>query len=272
MSHALQPQQKGAHQQHKGHEAGHRVTRQANEMCRTGTVAHRTVGKRFARLHGNLPQGQVAQLLHSGLDVVFFPHGNATTGQNQVMGLRGCSQRSHGGLALIGNDAHVRHLATQACEQSTQEKPVRVIDGTWRHGLGRHSAGHDQLIPRGKQGHTGAPSHSQLSVPQAGGQAQLGRPQSLTSRQHLCTTGHVFASAADPGTGFWHGFEAGSQLATAVGHDNVFLHHDGICPIGYRCSRENTCHCASLQRRARVSSGNALHHRQCNGGICPHQA
>jgi hypothetical protein len=104
------------------------------------------VSKRFAGLHGNLPEHQLPQRLHRRFDMVFFTHGHATAGDNQVVLLRGGFERIHRGFPPIRNNAEVAHLATHAVQQSPQEKTVGVVNGPRPHVCRCDIAGHDQLI------------------------------------------------------------------------------------------------------------------------------
>ena len=118
------------------------------------------------------------------------------------------AQGVDGGVAPVGHDAKVRHLAAQAQQHGAQEKAVAVVNGTRAHLLRRHLAGHDQFIARGEQRHAGATGHLQFVQADAGGQAQLGRGQACAGRQHHGTPGDVLARAADPLALWGHGVDA----------------------------------------------------------------
>ncbi|MNV44887.1 hypothetical protein D3C71_1366650 [compost metagenome] len=257
--HTLQPQHKRAHQQRKGQKARHRVAGQAHEVGGTTVTRDLAIGKRLAGLHGDLPQVERAQRLDGGLDVVFLAHTHAAAGQDQVVCAAGLAQGVDGGVAPVGHDAKVRHLAAQAQQHGAQEEAVAVVNGTRAHLLRRHLAGHDQFIARGEQRHAGATGHLQFVQADAGGQAQLGRGQACTGRQHHGTPGDVLARAADPLALWGHGVDAHLAQAVARGEGfAIFLHQDGIRPLGHWRAGEDAGGTAWREQITSTARGNAL--------------
>ena len=223
------------------------------------------VRKRLAGFDGNLPQVQLPQGLHGGLDMVFLAHRDATAGEHQVMAGSSLLQGLHRGVKLIGHDAQVGHLATQAAQHGTQEKAVGVVNGARRHLLGWHGAGQHQLVARGEQRHTRLAHHLQLGHAHAGGQAQRGGPQAGTRSQHHVATGHVLTRAADVLARQRRAVDLHTGRDRRIGrvhHRAFLLHHHRICPGGHRCAGEDAGNGAREQGRAHAAGRNALRHRQ----------
>ena len=95
--------------------------------------------------------------------MVFLSHRHATAGEDDVVRHCRAAQCLHRGGQLVGHDAHVGNLATQAAQQGAQEKAVGVVDGTGRHVLRGHGAGHNQLVAGRKQRHAGATGYVQCA-------------------------------------------------------------------------------------------------------------
>ena len=130
--------------------------------------------------------------------MVLFTHRHTAAGQNQIVVLGRIPQCSNRGFALVGYDAHVCHLTTQTLQHGTQEKAVRVVNRTGRHGLRRNITGHDQLITGREQSHARTRRHCQLTQANAGRQTQFGRRQACAFRKHFGSACDVFSRAANP--------------------------------------------------------------------------
>jgi hypothetical protein len=136
--------------------------------------------------------------------MVFLAHGDAAAGDDHIVVHGGIGQRGNRGLAVVGNNAQIRHLAAHAQQQCTQEEAVAVVDAARWHVLRRHGAGHDQFIAGGEQGHTRLACHLQAGKAHAGSQTQVGRREAGAGLDHGRALRDVLARAANPlaGTGW----------------------------------------------------------------------
>ena len=171
------------------------------------------------------------------------------------MRLRCSGQSGYGGIKFVGHDAQVCDFTAQPFEQGAQKEPVGVVNSARRHVGRRHSSRHHQLVTGRKKRHPHRPADLQAVKTNAGGQAQSGRTQTLTARQHHSAAGHVFAAPAYPLTGRrYHGH----AHLLCVQRFDVFLHNYCISARRYRCTRENTGGSHGLEQVARAARRNAL--------------
>ena len=110
---AHQPQQGRAHERQERDHHRDRITRQAEEDCRT----HATHCHRPARPHGDLPERHVTQLLHHGLGEVGLADADAAAGDDRVASLRGLTECGFQQLGIVAHHAQIHDVAAQALQQ-----------------------------------------------------------------------------------------------------------------------------------------------------------
>ncbi len=219
-------------------------------------IAHAAIGKRFARLDGNLPQRQLPQRLHGRLEVVFLAHRHAAAGDDGVVPLRGLAQRCHGGLALVGHIAQVGDFTAQALQQGAQHKAVAVVDAAWRQLLRRHRAGHDQFVSRREQRYARAAHHREAVEPNAGSQTEGRRREPGARLQHRRALGDVFPGTANVLPGAHSRLHAHPR--TLLQHFTLLLHDHGTGTRRHGRTRENARRLARQQGLAHTARRNAL--------------
>jgi hypothetical protein len=191
--------------------------------------------------------------------VVLFTDRHATAREDEVVTGRRFHQRAHGHVALVGHDAEIGDFASQPFEQRAQEETVGVVDRAGPHALGRHLAGHHELVARGEQRDARAARHFELRGADAGRQPQRCRREALATREHERAACHVFAAAANPVTEPRRGLESHHVLAGRFG---VFLHHDRIRACRHRRAGEDARDRSALQRLGCGTGRHALAHAQ----------
>ena len=139
----------------------------------------RAHGHRPAGPHGDLPERDVAQLLHHGLGEVGFADAHAAAGDDGV-GARG---RVAEGLLqqrrLVAHHAQVDHLAAQAREQAVHRVAVAVVDRAFA----RRLAQAQDLVAGGEVGHAQAPEHRRpAAMPRLATRPQAAGPRRSPAR------------------------------------------------------------------------------------------
>src|SRR5262245_42924460 len=125
---SLRAQKEWAHEDQKGHEARHRVARQADE----GGGSDLAERERPARLHGDAPHEEPPFGLDRRLHVVGLPDRHAPRGHDHIAFLRRAPQHGARRLEAVRDDAVVVHLAVESLCKAAQGKAVGVVDASWR--------------------------------------------------------------------------------------------------------------------------------------------
>ena len=185
-----------------------------------------TEGKRLARLDGELPEADFAELLQQLFGEVRFPHRDAAGGDEGV-GLAIGLQKGGAQLGrIVWDDAKVEAVAAHAIQHGPHTVAVGVVDVA----VGEGGADRLELVTGTEDGHYERPTYRHAGNTEGGQQRHLPGGEASTGSEHAGALADVFAAAANVLAGHRRG-QKGDPVAVGL---RFFLHHHRIRPGRHR--------------------------------------
>ena len=152
----------------------------------------RAKGKRLARLDGQLPEANLAELVQQLFGEVRFPHRDAA-GSDEYIGLFIGADKGGAQLGgIIRDDAKVEAVAAHARQHGPHAVAVGVIDIA----VGERGTDRLELIASAEDGHFQRATHRDGSHAEGGQQWHFARGEASTGWQHAGALADIAAGAA----------------------------------------------------------------------------